>query len=56
MSINLLSISGQKMYEQADFTKPLPNMLSAVHDKLHDFAKSHVAALCNIITNMDSKK
>jgi hypothetical protein len=44
------------MYEQADFTKPLPNMLSAVHDKLHDFAKTHVPAICNILNNLDASK
>jgi len=27
-----------------------------VHDKLHDYAKIHLAAICNMIVNMDSKK
>lgn len=51
----LLIKSGQKVFEQVDFSKPLPNMLSAIHDKLHDFAKNHVEPLCNILINMDGK-
>jgi len=52
----LLLKSGQKVFEQVDFTKPLPNMLSAIHDKLHDYAKVHVVALCNIIIKMDNSE
>jgi len=52
----LLIKSGQKMFEQADFSKPLPNMLSAVHDKLHEFAKTHATALSNVLINMEASK
>jgi len=31
-------------------------MLSAVHDKLHDYAKAHVERICNILIFMDAKK
>jgi len=52
----LLLKSGQKVFEQVqvDFSKPLPNMLTAIHDKLHEFAKGHVALLCNIIIQNDA--
>jgi len=52
----LMLKSGQKVFEQADFTKPLPNMLSAVHDKLHDYSKVHVPQLCNVLISLDGKR
>jgi len=52
----LMLKSGQKVFEQADFTKPLPNMLSAVHDKLHDYSKVHVPQLCNVLVSVDGKR
>lgn len=51
----LLLKSGQKVFEHVDFTKPLPNMLSAIHDKLHDYAKLHVEEVCNILINMHGR-
>eukprot|EP01114_Cavostelium_apophysatum_P004845 TRINITY_DN1525_c0_g1_i1.p1 TRINITY_DN1525_c0_g1~~TRINITY_DN1525_c0_g1_i1.p1 ORF type:complete len:665 (-),score=256.94 TRINITY_DN1525_c0_g1_i1:84-2078(-) len=52
----LLLKSGQKVFEPMDLSKPLPNMLSAIHDKLHDYAKVHVVPLCNILIAMDARK
>lgn len=44
------------MFEHSDFARPLPNMLSAVHDKLHDHAKAHVVPLCEALISMDAQK
>lgn len=52
----LMLKSGQKVFEQADFSKPLPNMLSAVHDKLHEYAKARVEGLCNVLVSVDGKR
>jgi len=52
----LLLKSGEKMFEHADFARPMPNMLSAVHDKLHDHAKAFIVPLAEALINMDSQK
>jgi len=53
----LLIKSGEKLFDQAsDFTKPLPNMLSSIHDKLHDYSKVYITDLCNVFIEMDDKK
>jgi len=53
---DLLFKSSEKMYEQADFSRPLPNMLSAIHDKLHQYAKCFVPDLCNLLIEIEGKK
>jgi len=52
----LLLKSGEKMFEHADFAKPMPNMLSAVHDKLHDHSKAFIVPLCEALISMDAQK
>jgi len=52
----LLLKSGEKMFEHADYTKPMPNMLSAVHDKLHDHAKAFIVPLSEALINLDLQK
>lgn len=52
----LLIKSGEKIFEQSEFARPMPNMLSAIHDKLHEHAKNHVADLCNALIFMDGQK
>lgn len=52
----LLLKSGEKMFEHADYTRPMPNMLSAVHDKLHDHAKAFVVPLVEVLINLDAQK
>eukprot|EP01118_Nematostelium_gracile_P013660 TRINITY_DN5190_c0_g1_i1.p1 TRINITY_DN5190_c0_g1~~TRINITY_DN5190_c0_g1_i1.p1 ORF type:complete len:642 (+),score=169.38 TRINITY_DN5190_c0_g1_i1:118-2043(+) len=52
----LLLKSGEKMFEHADFARPIPNMLSAIHDKLHDHSKVFVAPLCEALIYIDGKK
>jgi hypothetical protein len=52
----LLLKSGEKVFEQTDFSKPIPNMLSAIHDKLHEHAIVHLEKLCTVITNMENQK
>jgi hypothetical protein len=49
-------ISGEKMFEHADYARPMPNMLSAVHDKLHEHAKPYVVALSEALISLDSQK
>jgi len=44
------------MFEHADFSRPMPNMLSAVHDKLHDHAKTFVSSLAETLISLDSQK
>lgn len=39
-----------------DFSKPIPNMLSAVHDKLHEYSKAHISDLCNLLCNFNNNE
>jgi len=50
----LLIRSGEKMFEHPEFARPMPNMLSAVHDKLHDHAKGHIASVASVLIHMDA--
>eukprot|EP01119_Soliformovum_irregulare_P008018 TRINITY_DN2074_c0_g1_i1.p1 TRINITY_DN2074_c0_g1~~TRINITY_DN2074_c0_g1_i1.p1 ORF type:complete len:684 (-),score=225.62 TRINITY_DN2074_c0_g1_i1:92-1897(-) len=50
----LLIRSGEKMFEHPEFARPMPNMLSAVHDKLHEHAKGHVTNVANVLIHMDA--
>lgn len=52
----LLIKSGEKIFEHSEFARPMPNMLSAVHDKLHEHAKAHVPDLCNVLIHIDGQK
>jgi len=52
----LLIKSGEKILDHTDITKPLPNMLSAVHDKLHDYAKPHIPKLAEVLVQIDNSK
>lgn len=42
------------MFDQSDL-RPLPNMLSAIHDKIHEFAKPHVGKLGDLLISIDAK-
>ncbi len=44
------------MFEHADYARPMPNMLSAVHDKLHDHAKAYTVQLAEALVNSDTLK
>lgn len=48
--------SGEKVYDQSEFNRPMPNMLSAVHDKLHEHAKVHVKAVCDVLIELHQRK
>jgi len=52
----LLIKSGEKVFDQSEFSRPLPNMLSAIHDKVHEYSKPYVEPLCNTLINIDQKR
>jgi len=44
----LLIKSGEKMFDQMDL-KPVLNMLTAIYDKLHEYAVPFVPAICQVL-------
>jgi hypothetical protein len=51
----LLVKSGEKMFDQSDL-RPLPNMLSAIHDKLHEFGKPYASDLAELLVTYNRDK
>jgi len=50
----LLLRSAEKAIVQHAFARPIPNMLLAIHGKLHEHAKNKVEMLCQIIVERDA--
>jgi len=53
----LLIKSGEKMFtEQTDFVRQVPNMLSSIHEKVHEYAKSYAGQLASVLVQLEAKR
>ncbi|PRP88579.1 hypothetical protein PROFUN_02990 [Planoprotostelium fungivorum] len=51
---DLLLRSPEKAIVRHAFARPIPNMLLAIHGKLHEHAKVRVESMCNVLVSRDS--